>query len=72
MKKFILQKEQILIKLINQNSAKSAINGFLKIKTLILKNLYVMVVMIFQCAIIQEILQYLKQKMLITDVFHGI
>ena len=61
MKKSIFQKELILIKLINQKSVWSVIAGFSKIKTLILKNLSVMAVMIFQWYVMnKKILQYLK------------
>ena len=45
MKKLIFQKELILKYLKNQKNAWSSIIGFLKIKNLILKNLFVMVFM---------------------------
>ena len=46
---------------------------FFKIKILILKNLSVMVVMIYQwCVMNWKILQYSKYKVFMTDVFYGI
>ena len=62
-----------IIRLINQKNAWSAITDFLKIKILILKNLSVMVVMIYQwCVMNWKILKYSKYKVFMTDEFYEI
>ena len=71
MKKLIFQKELILKNLKNQKNVWSAITSFLKIKTLILKNLPLMVIVIsMMCYELKSITKF-KIKV-VAGVFYGI